>query len=47
VVLAVDNHRVLHGRKAFVGYRNLLGFYMDRDMVESKMRQLGVQGIRE
>jgi trimethyllysine dioxygenase len=42
-MILVDNQRVLHGRTAFEGTeRNLLGFYMDRDLVESRMKVLGI-----
>ena len=38
----VDNHRVMHGRQSFRGSRNLLGWYMDRDELESCARRVGV-----
>jgi trimethyllysine dioxygenase len=40
--LLVDNHRVLHGRHAFSGARNLLGWYMDRDELLSRARRLAL-----
>ena len=27
--LIIDNHRVLHGRKQFEGYRNMVGCYLN------------------
>ena len=39
-VVIFDNHRVLHGREAFEGYRNMLGCYFDRDEWESRLRVL-------
>lgn len=41
-MLVVQNQRVLHGREAFVGMRNLVGAYIDRDDFESKARVLGL-----
>ena len=38
----VDNHRVMHGRQSFRGPRNLLGWYMDRDELESCARRVDV-----
>ena len=38
----VHNHRVLHGRRSFVGERNLQGWYMGRDELMSCARQLGL-----
>lgn len=37
----IDNHRVLHGRFAFEGHRNLLGCYMTVDDWQSRLRVLG------
>ncbi|MGM0692623.1 MAG: TauD/TfdA family dioxygenase [Pseudomonadota bacterium] len=42
-MIAFDNRRVLHGRGAFdpnSGRRHLQGTYLDRDMLESRMRVL-------
>jgi gamma-butyrobetaine dioxygenase len=42
-LLAFDNLRVLHGREAFdpnTGRRHLQGCYLDRDLVESRLRVL-------
>lgn len=39
-IVLFDNHRVLHGRDAFEGYRNMLGCYFDRDEWESRLRVL-------
>jgi len=39
-VVIFDNHRVLHGRESFVGFRNMLGCYFDRDEWESRLRVL-------
>ena len=35
-----DNHRVLHGRHAFVGHRRLLGCYLQADDWRSRLRVL-------
>jgi len=35
-----DNHRVLHGRHAFVGHRRLLGCYIQADDWRSRLRVL-------
>ena len=37
-----NNHRVLHGRDAFEGARNLMGCYIGKDEWTSKARLLGV-----
>lgn len=42
-MVAFDNRRVLHGRSAFdpnTGRRHLQGTYLDRDMLESRLRVL-------
>lgn len=42
-MIAFDNRRVLHGRRAFdpsTGARHLQGTYLDRDMLESRLRVL-------
>ncbi|MGQ4879414.1 TauD/TfdA family dioxygenase [Billgrantia sp. LNSP4103-1] len=42
-MVAFDNRRVLHGRRAFdpnTGSRHLQGTYLDRDMLESRLRVL-------
>ncbi|MBD3896365.1 TauD/TfdA family dioxygenase [Halomonas sp. ML-15] len=42
-MVAFDNRRVLHGRRAFdpnTGARHLQGTYLDRDMLESRLRVL-------
>jgi len=41
-MLIVENYRVMHGRRSFVGSRNLVGCYMDRDIYESRLRILGI-----
>ncbi len=41
-MLLVNNTRVLHGREAFEGPRNLLGAYMDQDELDSTARVLGL-----
>jgi trimethyllysine dioxygenase len=41
-MLVIDNNRVLHGRESFVGMRNLVGAYVDRDDFESRARVLGL-----
>jgi trimethyllysine dioxygenase len=38
----LDNHRVLHGRMSFLGPRQLVGCYMDRDELASRMRICGL-----
>lgn len=38
--LLLDNHRVLHGRHAFTGTRNLLGCYMTAADWQSRCRVL-------
>ena len=38
--LLIDNTRVLHGRHAFTGHRNMLGCYMTTDDWQSKLRVL-------
>ncbi|MBY5967430.1 TauD/TfdA family dioxygenase [Halomonas denitrificans] len=46
-MVAFDNRRVLHGREAFdpsTGERHLQGTYLDRDMLESRLRVLARQG---
>ncbi|WP_236645298.1 TauD/TfdA family dioxygenase [Aidingimonas lacisalsi] len=46
-MIAFDNRRVLHGRRAFdpnTGRRHLQGTYLDRDMLESRLRVLTRQG---
>lgn len=30
-MIVIDNHRVMHGRKAFEGSRNLVGCYINKD----------------
>jgi alpha-ketoglutarate-dependent taurine dioxygenase len=41
-MVLVHNSRVLHGREAFEGARNLLGAYMDQDELDSTARVLGL-----
>lgn len=41
--LFIDNWRVLHGREAFTGYRQLCGCYLTRDDVLNTARLLGLQ----
>ena len=38
--LLLDNHRVMHGRHAFRGYRNMLGCYLGSDDWRSRLRVL-------
>eukprot|EP00048_Salpingoeca_helianthica_P003065 m.63473 g.63473 ORF g.63473 m.63473 type:complete len:417 (+) comp12469_c2_seq2:187-1437(+) len=38
----VHNHRVLHGRRSFVGARNLQGWYVGNDELNSCLRLLGL-----
>ncbi|XP_029463062.1 trimethyllysine dioxygenase, mitochondrial [Rhinatrema bivittatum] len=42
-VLFVDNWRILHGREAFTGYRQLCGCYLNRDDVLNAARLMGLQ----
>nr|XP_044996601.1 trimethyllysine dioxygenase, mitochondrial isoform X1 [Jaculus jaculus] len=42
-VLFIDNWRVLHGREAFTGYRQLCGCYLTRDDILNTARLLGLQ----
>ena len=39
-MLVFDNWRILHGRAAFRGEREMAGCYMNREDFESKLRQL-------
>eukprot|EP00811_Abedinium_folium_P006364 NODE_15859_length_1025_cov_10.446548.p1 GENE.NODE_15859_length_1025_cov_10.446548~~NODE_15859_length_1025_cov_10.446548.p1 ORF type:complete len:271 (-),score=102.54 NODE_15859_length_1025_cov_10.446548:212-958(-) len=41
-MLIVDNSRIMHARRAFVGYRNLVGCYLNSDQYESRLRLLGI-----
>jgi trimethyllysine dioxygenase len=36
----VHNHRVLHGRRSFIGARNLQGWYLGKDEFHSCLRLL-------
>ena len=36
--ILIDNHRVMHGRRAFRGHRNLLGCYLPADDWQSLLR---------
>ena len=36
--IVIDNHRVMHGRRAFRGHRNLLGCYLPADDWQSLLR---------
>ena len=38
--LLFDNWRVLHGRHAYGGVRRMCGGYVNREDVESRLRQL-------
>lgn len=38
--IVINNHRVLHGRHAFVGRRNLIGCYLTADDWQSRLRVL-------
>lgn len=42
-ILTFDNHRVLHGRKAYQGSRLLIGGYLDWDLIKSRTRVLKSQ----
>ncbi|XP_054612059.1 trimethyllysine dioxygenase, mitochondrial [Dunckerocampus dactyliophorus] len=42
-VIFIDNWRVMHGREAFTGVRQLCGCYLTRDDVLSSARGLGLQ----
>lgn len=47
--LCFDNRRILHGRTEFdpqSGRRHLQGCYVDRDMVESRLRKLRLEATR-
>lgn len=37
-MLVINNRRVMHGRRAFQGHRNLVGCYMDTDALYSAAR---------
>ncbi len=41
-MLVFDNWRILHGRAAFKGEREMAGCYVNREDYESKLRQLGL-----
>ena len=41
-LLLVDNWRVLHGRTAFIGRRELCGCYLPRDDWLNKARQVAL-----
>nr|CCA26645.1 unnamed protein product [Albugo laibachii Nc14] len=42
-MVLVDNHRVLHARKAFTeGERAMIGCYIERNLYESRLRLLGI-----
>ena len=38
--ILINNHRILHGRTAFTGYRNLIGCYIDINIMQSILRKL-------
>ena len=43
MMLIINNHRVMHGRRAFKGStRNMIGGYMNLDEYESRCRLLGI-----
>lgn len=42
-VIFIDNWRVMHGREAFTGMRQLCGCYLTRDDVLSAARCFGLQ----
>ena len=48
--LIVDNHRVLHGRQQFFDVageeRELIGCYLSRDALESRLRSVGLLDMR-
>ena len=37
-MVVINNHRVLHGRTGFTGFRNLVGCYVGKDDWESHLR---------
>jgi len=41
-MLILENRRIMHGRREFHGFRNLVGCYMDSDMYDSRLRLLGI-----
>ena len=47
--LVVNNHRVLHGRQEFFNAagaeREMIGCYLSRDALESRLRSLGLQDM--
>lgn len=44
-LLMLDNHRVLHGRLAYLGgRRRLQGCYADRDALDSALRTIAAEG---
>lgn len=45
MVVAMDNHRIFHGRKAFDGHRRLCGCYLNMDDVRARVREL--EGLKE
>jgi trimethyllysine dioxygenase len=44
-LIVVDNWRVLHGRRAFVGERHMAGCYLNREDFESRLRMLARQPL--
>ena len=44
--LIFDNHRVLHGRAAFVGNRRLCGAYVNHDDYRSRLAVLRTQFVK-
>jgi hypothetical protein len=43
-MVVLDNHRVMHGRTAFKGYRNLIGCYVGADDWIMRARAVAVEG---
>jgi len=41
-MLVFDNWRILHGRAAFRGEREMAGCYVNREDYESKLRKFGL-----
>ena len=44
-MIVVTNQRWMHGRRAFIGRRNLVGAYMERDCFESTLRTMGPSSL--
>jgi len=44
-VVAIDNHRVLHGRSAFTGKRRMCGAYIGKDDYLARLYALRDRGV--